>query len=110
MVLLFLSHVIVGVFDELKKMDETCRHLFELRTVLRVWRDRWARERSDVKRPLKQGWKSGRQSWNVHKTRKASFKRDASRMWLRYENFGVVIVERGTRTFSFPTRSTKPRR
>ena len=34
MVLLFLSHVIVGVFDEMKKMDETSRHLFELRTVL----------------------------------------------------------------------------
>ena len=33
-VLLFLSHVIVGVFDQMKKMDETSRHLFELRTVL----------------------------------------------------------------------------
>lgn len=33
-VLLFTSHVIVGVFDQMKQMDETSRHLFETRTVL----------------------------------------------------------------------------
>ena len=33
-VLLFMSHVIVGVFDRMKEMDETSRHLFEMRTVL----------------------------------------------------------------------------
>ena len=34
MILLFMSHVIVGVFDRMEIMDETSRHLFELRTVL----------------------------------------------------------------------------
>ena len=33
-VLLFMSHVIVGLFGQMKKMDETSRHLFELRTPL----------------------------------------------------------------------------
>ena len=33
-VLLFMSYVIIGIFDRMKHMDETSKHLFELRTVL----------------------------------------------------------------------------
>ena len=32
--LLFMSHVIIGIFDRMKKMDETSKHLFQIRTKL----------------------------------------------------------------------------
>ena len=33
-VLLFMSHIIVELFDKMKKMDELSKHLFEMRTVM----------------------------------------------------------------------------
>ena len=33
-VLLFMSHVLVGIFDKMQKMDETSKHLFHIRTML----------------------------------------------------------------------------
>ena len=33
-ILLFMSHVIIELFDRMKKMDELSKHLFEVRTVL----------------------------------------------------------------------------
>ena len=33
-VLLFMSHVFVGIFDRMQKMDETSKHLFHMRTML----------------------------------------------------------------------------